>query len=171
MNVHRRGVLGTIVGSALGLGLTTLAALAGLWAAVVARFMSPNVTNQPAGTFRAGLPADYREGRVETKYRQSHGVWIVRGTYRGRPQIYALRATCTHLGCITLWQEAEQKFQCPCHGSGFSKEGINIAGPAPWPLQRCAVRIVEDGQLEIDASRTFQEQLGQWNDPESYVEG
>ena len=87
-------------------------------------------------------------------------MWVVQGTYRGRPQIYALRTTCTHLGCITLWQESQQKFQCPCHGSGFTKEGINVEGPPRRPLERCAIRIADDGQLEIDRSRTFQAGAG-----------
>jgi cytochrome b6-f complex iron-sulfur subunit len=169
MQVQRRGMLGVIVGSSLGLGAAALGAAAALWAAAVARFLRPNVSNRPPSTFRAGFPADYAEGRVEAKFAQSHGVWIVRGTYRGRPQLYALRTTCTHLGCITLWQEGRQKFQCPCHGSGFSKEGINVEGPAPRPLERCAIRLADDGQLEIDRSRTFQQQLGEWNDPESYI--
>jgi cytochrome b6-f complex iron-sulfur subunit len=171
MEVPRRGMLGVIGGATLGLGVTALGAVAALWTAAVARFLHPNVANQPPSRFRAGLPGEYREGRVETKFAQSHGVWIVRGSYRGRPQIYALRSACTHLGCITLWQESRQKFQCPCHGSGFSKEGINVEGPAPRPLERCAIRLADDGQLEVDRSRTFQQQLGQWDDPESYVDG
>ena len=170
MDVHRRGALRVVFGSALGLGLAALGTAVGLWTAAIARLMNPNVVNQPPSTFWAGRSADYREGQVETRYRQSHGVWVVRGICRGRARIYALRTTCTHLGCITLWQESQQKFQCPCHGSGFSKDGINIEGPAPRPLERCAIRMASDGRLEIDRSRTFQEQLGQWNDPNSYVE-
>ncbi len=81
-----------------------------------------------------------------------------------------LRTTCTHLGCITRWEASQQKFRCPCHGSGFSREGINIEGPAPRPLERCAIRLLADGQLEIDRGRTFQAQLGEWDHPESYVE-
>jgi cytochrome b6-f complex iron-sulfur subunit len=203
MKVHRRSMLGVVFGSALGLGLAALGAVAALWTVAIARFMSPNVANQPSNTFRAGLPSDYSEDRVETKYRLSRGVWIVRlrtgeeitvalpkGTVpfssdknwdspplidspalsqRGRPRICALRTTCTHLGCVTLWQESQQKFLCPCHGSGFTKEGINIEGPATRPLERCAIRIADDGQIEIDRSRTFQEQLGEWDDPESYI--
>jgi len=69
------------------------------------------------------------------------------------------------------WLEAEQKFKCPCHGSGFYKDGINFEGPAPRPLERYAIRVAEDGQLEVDKSRTFQQELGQWQDPDCYVKG
>jgi len=171
MNVPRRGIFRAVFGSALGMGCASLGAVAGLWSAAVVRFMVPNVTAEAPSTFKAGRPADYREGYVETKYRQTHGVWVVHGVYQGRPQLFALRTACTHLGCITVWQESQQKFKCPCHGSGFSKEGINIEGPAPRPLERCAIRVADDGQLEIDRSRIFQQQRGEWEDSESYLQG
>ncbi len=90
---------------------------------------------------------------------------MVRGHHQGREQIYALRTVCTHLGCITIWQEADRKFKCPCHGSGFYADGMNFEGPAPRPLERYAIGIADDGQLEVDKSRIFHEELGQWSDP------
>ena len=92
-------------------------------------------------------------------------MWVVNSEYNGQPQIYALRTVCTHLGCTPNWLEGEQKFKCPCHGSGFYKDGINFEGPAPRPLERYAIRLADDGQLEIDKSKLFQEEMGQWNDP------
>jgi len=164
----RRGVLAAILGAATGLGFAALAGATGLWAAAVTRFLMPNALAGPPQRLKVGFPADYREGYVETKY-QPRGVWVVRGVFQGQRQIYALRTACTHLGCITLWQESQQKFKCPCHGSGFSKDGINLEGPAPRPLERCAIRVADDGQLEIDLRRTFREELGQWQDPACYV--
>ncbi|MBN2475507.1 MAG: ubiquinol-cytochrome c reductase iron-sulfur subunit [Pirellulales bacterium] len=165
----RRGVLRTMFGSALGLGFTALGVASGLWTAAAARFMVPNVVTEPPHRSKVGFPGDYPPGYVETRYKERYGVWVVHGEYQGRQQIYALRTTCTHLGCITLWQQSEQKFKCPCHGSGFSKAGVNLEGPAPRPLERYAIRIADDGQLEIDRSRIFQEELGQWTDPACYV--
>jgi cytochrome b6-f complex iron-sulfur subunit len=156
-------------GSAFGLGLTALGAAGALWTAATARFLMPNVRREPASRFPVGVPRDYPPGHVETKYQQPFGVWVVHGHYRGQRQIYALRTTCTHLGCITLWQAAQQQFKCPCHGSGFSVEGLNREGPAPRPLERCAIRLSDDGQLEVDRSLTFREELGQWSDPRSFV--
>jgi cytochrome b6-f complex iron-sulfur subunit len=170
MNIHRRSILRTLLGSGLGLGLAGLGTIAALWGTAVARFLTPNVSKGPRGTFKAGLPADYRDGCVDTKHRQSHGVWIVRDTRQSRSRIYALHAACTHLGCLTVWHESQQQFRCPCHGSVFTKEGRNIAGPAPWPLERCAIRIAEDGQIEIDTGRTFRADGGEAERPESYVE-
>jgi cytochrome b6-f complex iron-sulfur subunit len=167
--VERRGLLRAVFGSALGLGLAALGAVSGLWTAAAARFMVPNVVTEPASRFGIGPPADYPPGRVETQFKERHGIWVVNAEYRGKQQIFALRTVCTHLGCITLWQESERKFKCPCHGSGFHTDGINFEGPAPRPLERYALRLTDDGQLEVDKSRTFREELGQWEDPASFV--
>lgn len=160
----------TIFGSVFWLGLGGLASVAALWTAAIARFLTPNVINQPRQTFRAGKPNDYTNGSVEMRFREAHGVCIVRQPHAGRSRIVALRAACTHLGCITVWNESEQRFRCPCHGSAFTKEGVNIEGPAPRPLERCAIRLTEDGQIEIDTAQTFRQDRGQWNNASSYVE-
>ncbi len=165
----RRGLLRTLFGSLLGLGFTALGAVGGIWAAGTARFLYPNVVTKPPNRFKVGFPRDYPRGHVETRYKGQHGIWIVNTVYDGKQQICALRTVCTHLGCITIWQETEQRFKCPCHGSGFYIDGINFEGPAPRPLERYAVRIADDGQLEVDSSQIFQEELGQWSDPRSYV--
>jgi cytochrome b6-f complex iron-sulfur subunit len=96
-------------------------------------------------------------------------VWVVNSEFDGIQQIVAIKSVCTHLGCTPNWLEAEQKFKCPCHGSGFYKDGINFEGPAPRPLERYAIRLAGDGQLEVDKAKTFQEQLGQWSDSASFV--
>jgi len=170
---QRRDVLsflcGAFFGSFFAAGMTALGATAAIGTLGVARFMFPNTLREPPTTFRVGFPTELAPGQVETKYQAQFGVWIVRGEYDGQSLIYALSTVCTHLGCTPNWLEAEQKFKCPCHGSGFYKDGVNFEGPAPRPLERYAIRTADDGQLEVDKSRTFQEELGQWNDPASFV--
>ncbi len=169
----RRGFLrrffGFLCGTPLAIGFTSLAITHVMWWLGWVRFMFPNVLVEPPTKFRVGLPEDYAMGQVETKYKDQFGIWIVRHAVEGRTQIYALKAVCTHLGCIPNWLETEQKFKCPCHGSGFYKDGVNFEGPAPRPLERFAIRIAEDGQLEVDKSRAFREELGQWEDPTCFV--
>jgi cytochrome b6-f complex iron-sulfur subunit len=166
----RRGFIGFMVGTAVGLGFSALSATAALWTLGTARFMFPNILTEPPSQFKVGFPADFPPGSVSEKFKAQYGVWVVNYEYNGKPQLFALRTVCTHLGCTPNWLEGEQKFKCPCHGSGFYKDGINFEGPAPRPLERYAVRLADDGQLEIDKSKLFQEELGQWVDPASFVQ-
>jgi cytochrome b6-f complex iron-sulfur subunit len=165
----RRGFLEIALGSFMAMGFTALSVTGGLFTLGLARFLFPNVLAEPPSKFNVGFKDGFPAGKVETKYVAQYGVWVVNGDFNGLQQIYALKTVCTHLGCTPSWLEAEQKFKCPCHGSGFYKDGVNFEGPAPRPLERYAIRVADDGQVEIDKSRTFQEELGQWADPESFV--
>jgi len=165
----RRGFLEIAMGSFMAMGFTALSVTGGLFTLGLARYMFPNVLAEPPSRFKVGFKEGFPAGKVETKFVPQYGVWVVNGDFQGQQQIYALKTVCTHLGCTPNWLEAEQKFKCPCHGSGFYKDGVNFEGPAPRPLERYAIRISDDGQLEIDKSKAFQEELGQWADPDSYV--
>ncbi len=168
-DTRRRSVLRAMFGSLLGLGFTCLGCAGALWSLCTTRFFFPNAPVESPSRFRAGFPEEYPRGFVQTQFTETHGVWVIHGEYAGRWQIYALRTECTHLGCIVMWQQDEQRFKCPCHGSAFYLDGINYEGPAPRPLERCAIRIADDGQLEVDTHRVFRQELGQWDDPECYV--
>jgi cytochrome b6-f complex iron-sulfur subunit len=133
------------------------------------RFLFPNVLSEPPSTFKAGDISGYEENVVSDRFKPNN-TWVIRARdERGRDTIYALSTTCTHLGCTPNWLEAEKKFKCPCHGSGFKISGVNFEGPAPRPLERWAVRRTEDNQVLVDKSRKFQKELGQWDDPDSYI--
>jgi len=165
----RRGFLEIALGSFMAMGFTALSVTGGLFSLGLARFMFPNVLAEPPSRFKVGFREGFPSGKVETKFVAQYGVWVVNSEFQGQQQVYALKTVCTHLGCTPNWLEAEQKFKCPCHGSGFYKDGVNFEGPAPRPLERYAIRLADDGQLEVDKSRTFQEELGQWADPDSYI--
>jgi cytochrome b6-f complex iron-sulfur subunit len=165
----RRGFLQIALGSFMAMGFTALSVTGGLFTLGLARYLFPNVLAEPPSRFKVGFKDGFPSGKVETKFVAQYGVWVVNGEFSGQQQIYALKTVCTHLGCTPSWLEAEQKFKCPCHGSGFYKDGINFEGPAPRPLERYAIRTADDGQLEVDKSRAFQEELGQWADPDSFV--
>ena len=37
---------------------------------------------------------------------------------------------CTHMGCALVWNEEEESWDCPCHGSRYTNEGVLIDNPA-----------------------------------------
>jgi cytochrome b6-f complex iron-sulfur subunit len=130
-----------------------------------ARFMFPNVLFEPPQSFKAGFPSEYNVGEVDIRWKDAFGVWIVREP----AGFYALIAVCTHLGCSPNWLTAENKFKCPCHGSGFYKSGINFEGPAPRPLERARVVLADDGQILVDKSVKFQYEKGEWDKAEAFL--
>jgi len=136
-----------------------------LAAVQIGRFMFPNVLFEPPLVFKVGYPEEFAVGAVDERFKEKYGVWVV----RSEKEIYALISTCTHLGCTPNWLAAEGKFKCPCHGSGFYKSGINFEGPAPRPLERAAISLSDDGQIVVDKGRKFQQEKGQWTDPDSYL--
>jgi Rieske Fe-S protein len=44
--------------------------------------------------------------------------------------LHAVSPVCTHLACDVAWNQAEQSWDCPCHGSRFSPDGKVVNGPA-----------------------------------------
>ena len=137
-----------------------------------ARFMFPNVLFEPPPTFKAGFPNEIQAGQVDERFKQRFAVWLVRTAFDewGKaPGIYALSTVCTHLGCTPNWLEAEQKFKCPCHDSGYYKTGVNFEGPTPRPLERYAITLADDGQILVDKSRKFQEEKGEWDNPAAFL--
>ena len=62
-----------------------------------------------------------------------------------------------------------KKFKCPCHGSGFRITGIHFEGPAPRPLERFKITLADDGQIIIDKNTKYQQEKGQWTDPEAFL--
>lgn len=149
----------------LGLAWTAFAIATASALSTVLRFMFPNVLFEPKSSFKAGLPDSYEIGKVDERWKDKYGVWIV----RNMQGVYALSTVCTHLGCTPNWLEGEQKFKCPCHGSGFYKTGIHFEGPAPRPLERYRISVADDGQILIDKSKKYQQEKGEWNDPESII--
>lgn len=74
---------------------------------------------------------DKEEACVIQKEGQKIGVYKdVNGT------LHAVDTTCTHLGCEVQWNNAENSWDCPCHGSRFTYEGQVLNGPAEKPLKQ-----------------------------------
>jgi len=146
---------------------TAVAAFLMAWFIAFFRFFLPRTLFEPATSFKIGYPADYGLG-VDTKWQQKYRIWVDRTPDR----MFVIYARCTHLGCTPDWKPSENKFKCPCHGSGYDSEGVNFEGPAPRPMDRAHVDIAPDGQILVDVSRLYQWPKGQpsrFNDPGAYL--
>ena len=69
------------------------------------------------------------EGGVIERLGEELAVWVDE-----TGEQHAFSAKCTHLGCTVGWNPAERTFDCPCHGSRFSRTGEVVNGPAKRPL-------------------------------------
>jgi cytochrome b6-f complex iron-sulfur subunit len=114
------------------------------------RFFFPRALFEPKTTFLIGYPADFTFG-VDTRFQQTARIWVVRNS----EGVFAIYARCTHLGCTPDWKEAENKFKCPCHGSGYDSEGVNFEGPAPRPMDRAHIEMTPAGQVAVDTARLY----------------
>jgi cytochrome b6-f complex iron-sulfur subunit len=137
------------------------------WFIAFLRFFLPRTLFEPPTIFKIGYPSDYALG-VDTKWQQKYRIWVDRTPDR----VFVIYARCTHLGCTPDWKASENKFKCPCHGSGYDSEGVNFEGPAPRPMDRAHVELAPDGQIIVDTSRLYQwpkAQASHFGDPGSFL--
>jgi len=67
--------------------------------------------------------------------------------------IIAAYRKCTHLGCAVPWNDAEDRFHCPCHSSQYDKHtAVVLRTPAPKPLQLFHIAENAEGQLVVDTN-------------------
>ena len=145
--MRRRIVWATVAGSLLTFFL------------MFVRFFLPRSILEPSPLFRIGSPNDYALG-VDTKWQQQYRVWVTRTSDR----LFVIYAVCTHLGCTPDWKASENKFKCPCHGSGYDSEGVNFEGPAPRPMDRAKVEMDAEGQIVVDIGKLYKWPKGERNE-------
>ncbi|MEV8100225.1 Rieske 2Fe-2S domain-containing protein [Kitasatospora sp. NPDC085879] len=94
----------------------------------VARHLVGDWTGVPS------IPDDQDLGRGEgTMVRfRGHRVAVCRER-EGGP--HTAGARCAHLGCPVHFNDAEESWDCPCHGSRFAPDGTVLQGPATRPLE------------------------------------
>ena len=151
--LDRRRFLGRIIQAIGGL----VAAVVGI--PIIGYILSP-LLSAPESHWRVvGAVADFRVGQtvlaIFSAFRQDG--WVQRVQ---RIPVYVRRSDetrflvlgpqCTHLGCMSQWNQNSQTFLCPCHAGVFDADGKNIAGPPPRPLDQYEVK-VEDGRLFVGA--------------------
>ncbi|MEZ5198835.1 MAG: Rieske (2Fe-2S) protein [Bacteroidales bacterium] len=118
--------------------------------AVSAGFMVPGKRNTKSSSMNlitAGKVNDFKLNSVFPF--RSGKFYLVRLSDGG---FLAVSLKCSHLGCSVLWNEENQRFNCPCHASSFDLVGNVINPPAPRPLDTFPVTI-EEGQVKVDVGR------------------
>jgi len=156
-SVNRRRLLYLLGWGFIGAFLTTVFG-------TTIRFFFPRTIFEPPTRYTIGYPFQYTSG-VSERFKKQFRIWIVREVDR----LYVIEAKCTHLGCTPNWLAAEGKFKCPCHGSGFTPDGLNIEGPAPRPLERFKATLDENGQIIVDAGIRFRGERGEWDKPGAFL--
>lgn len=128
-NVGRRRFLSqTVMGFGLLFGLGTL----GLR---FVQFLMPSTKRKPDATVLIGTEARVQPGEAVPLDIEGHKIVLLR-TDEG---VVAFSRRCTDLGCLVSWKKDREQFVCPCHQGVFDKNGRNIAGPPPRPLDRYEV--------------------------------
>lgn len=68
--------------------------------------------------------------------------------------VAAIYKVCTHLGCIYNWTPANDRFECPCHGSKYRLDGRRIESPAPRSLDRFRMEFLDADKNPIPDSQS-----------------
>ena len=64
----------------------------------------------------------------------------------------AIYKVCTHLGCIYAWNDPNNRFECPCHGSKYRLDGRRVEAPAPRNLDRFKLSALDENDNVLAAS-------------------
>ncbi|MFG2194113.1 FAD-dependent oxidoreductase [Streptomyces sp. NPDC048639] len=96
-------------------------------AAVVGRFVGDRLR-----TSHVDAAAEIPPGSGAVVRAGGHPCAVHRDEYGA---LTAVDARCTHLGCLVHFDDAEQVWECPCHGSRFAPDGKVLHGPATRPLE------------------------------------
>ena len=77
-------------------------------------------------------------------------VFLTRSEAEAGPQVTAFTAACPHLGCAVEFDADNDRYECPCHESGFAKDGVKMFGPSLRGLDPLEVKLVDnDGTSEV----------------------
>ena len=149
----------------LKLGIGSGIAALGAQAVASMRSLVPNVSYDSPTTVKLGMPNDFPDG---LQFLPDERLYV----FREGKTFHAISAVCTHLGCTVRAEALSQpevktvegqslrlthRFLCPCHGSKYTGDGSNVAGPAPKPLAWYHLSVApEDGQLVVDLARTVE---------------
>jgi Rieske Fe-S protein len=89
------------------------------------------------------VTADVTDAWTRTNGQRIGSVFLSREDAGDTPKVTAFNATCPHLGCAVEFSSAKDQFECPCHVSGFNKDGEKLFGPSLRSLDPLEVKLVD----------------------------
>lgn len=98
------------------------------WRFVADRFSAEDLSSLQELKPRQGMITVY-DGEQVAIYKDESG------------NITALNPVCTHAGCIVHFNDAEQSWDCPCHGGRYDVTGKVLTGPPTKGLQTVPVTV------------------------------
>jgi menaquinol-cytochrome c reductase iron-sulfur subunit len=96
------------------------------------------------------VTADITDAWSQTRGQRVGLVFLQREDADGKPTITAFTAACPHLGCAVEFDASGDQYECPCHVSGFAKDGRKLYGPSLRGLDALDLKLVEkNGMQEV----------------------
>ena len=158
--VDRREFLGWVVKCGVG-AVTAIVAIP-----LVGFVLSPLLTAKQPQWYEVGPVDNFRLGKtvLTTFPKAKKDAWVeadvptpIYVRREGETKFAVFDPRCTHLGCMVQWSSDANQFFCPCHAAVFNAQGVNVAGPAPRPLDRYEYKVERDtlyvGELQKVAEK------------------
>lgn len=133
-NISRRKFLSSAfmsLGLGFGLGMLGFRFL---------QFLSPKIKTDGVEEILVGSVSEISENDVVSMEIGNSKIFLLKSD----TGLIAFSRKCTDLGCLVSWDRAKEQFICPCHQGVYDRNGKNIAGPPPRPLDR--FQVVQKGE-------------------------
>jgi Rieske Fe-S protein len=129
---------------------TAVLAAGGLFmgATVVQALMPPGRTidgKTKVGTISVGKLADLK---VDTPVNVEYGDDVLFLVKKSDNKVEVLSQACPHVGCKLSFNSSNKQFDCPCHASSFSIDGVRLGGPAPRNMYGANFEVV-NGEIIV----------------------
>jgi menaquinol-cytochrome c reductase iron-sulfur subunit len=96
------------------------------------------------------VSTDVTDAWTRAQNQRVGSVFLSRTDSDGIPHVIAFTSACPHLGCAVEFDSGDDRFECPCHESGFAKDGEKLFGPSLRGLDPLDVKLTgEDGNQEV----------------------
>lgn len=125
------------------MAITSLAATGAFSVAMVAQAVTPPPRSidgkTKVGKLAVGRMADLEVGVPVLAEYGDDSVFLVK---KSESEAVVLDAACPHVACKLAYNESSGEFDCPCHASSFTIDGVLLGGPAPRDMIAAAFEIV-----------------------------